>query len=88
MADMPDDQAPAGAYERLGITHGPGPGDILEPGQPRPHDYQRGLLTEGHEAVSPQHEPPARPVPVMPPGSVAAADGPAVRHVDLSGARG
>jgi hypothetical protein len=68
------DAAKASAYEAQGMTDGPGPRDVPEPGQLSPHDYRRGLLTEGLAAASPGHELPDCPVPVLPPGT-ATADG-------------
>lgn len=82
------DAAKASAYEAQGMTDGPGPRDVPEPGQLSPHDYRRGLLTEGLAAASPGHELPDCPVPVLPPGTATADGGPPdVPHIDLTRSR-
>ena len=84
-------EAPGGRVvardEGQGMTEGPGPRDVFEPGQHGPRDFRRGPLTEGRAAVSPGHEAPDLRVPVMPPGTAEAVRVPGIDHVDLTGSR-
>lgn len=65
-------EAAQAATEHAGATkYREGPGRPVQPGHPRPGQYERGYIDQGHAADSPQHdEPNATPLPAAQPGRV------------------